>query len=110
MTIRIVMLAAAPLLLWGCASRNHLTPTHGRAFSQTLARQAANPQAGTQPVPAKGLDSQEAAIIAQSYRAQMIPEGSSAPQEQLLLVAPGAKPGGGRLGDYMPPASVPTER
>ena len=92
----------------GCASRNHLTPGHGRAYREVLARQAANPEAGKEPVASKGLDPQEAAVIAQGYRASLAPRGERVQQQPMLLVAPSAeKP---RSGDYMPPASVPQER
>ncbi len=103
-----VVLAVLPLAFAGCASRNHLTASHGRAYQTTFAHQAANPLAGRQPVASKGLDPQEAAIIAQGYRASLAPQGDTAPEQPMLLVAPSAqKP---RSADYMPPASIPSER
>ena len=97
------------ILLVGCASRNHLTAGHGRSYRAAIARQAVNPEAGKQPVASKGLDSQEAAVIAQSYRQHLAPKGESgeAPPP-MLLVAPSALKG--RQADYMPAASVPPER
>jgi len=91
----------------GCASRTHLTPGHGRAFHEAVARQAANPEAGKQPVASKGLDPQEAAVISQGYRASLASKGGTAEQQPILMVAPSAQK---RSGDYMPPASVPQER
>lgn len=93
----------------GCASRNNLTASHGRAYHEAFARQVANPEAGKQPVANKGLDPQEAAVISDSYRASLAPKGQSTQQEQLLLIAPSVQKGGGRPGNYMPPASVPPE-
>lgn len=90
----------------GCASRNHLTPGYGRAYHEALARQAANPEAGKQPVASKGLDPQEAAVISQGYRASLAPKGETVEQQPVLMVAPSAQK---RSGDYLPPASVPTE-
>jgi hypothetical protein len=97
-------------LAFGCASRNHLTAGHGRAYHESFARQVANPEAEKQPVASKGLDPQEASAISDGYRASFARKGQSARQEQLLLVAPSVQQGGARSGDYMPPASVPPER
>ncbi len=91
----------------GCASRNHLTAGHGRAYHEALARQAANPEAGKEPVASKGLDPQEAAVISQGYRASLAPQGGTVEHQPMLMVAPSAMKA--RSGDYMPPASVPTE-
>jgi hypothetical protein len=103
-----ILFLVLPLCIAGCASRNHLTAGHGRAYHEALARQAVNPRAGTQPVASKGLDSQEAAVISQGYQASLAPKGEKAEQQPILLVAPSAQKAGGR-GDYMPPASVPPE-
>jgi hypothetical protein len=106
MKLPAILLLAWPLAIAGCASRNHLTAGHGRSYHEVLARQAANPEAGSQPVASKGLDPQEAAVISQGYRASLAPKGQAAEQEPILLVAPSAQKAGPR-GDYMPPASVP---
>jgi hypothetical protein len=103
-----LLLLALPLCIAGCAPRNHLTAGHGRSYHEALARQAVNPQAGSQPVASKGLDPQEAAVISQGYRASLAPKGQTAEQQPILLVSPSAQKAGAR-GDYMPPASVPTE-
>lgn len=102
------VLALGALLLGACASRTHLSANHGRAYHQTQARQAVNPQAGEQTA-SRGLDPQEAAVVAQGYRKSLAAKGeSSVPQEQMLIVAPSAR--AGRPADYMPAASVPGER
>lgn len=93
----------------GCADRTYLTATHGRAYHAALARQAANPNAGAQqPGADKGLDSQEAAVVADGYRDSLARKGQTAPQEPVLLLAPSAREG--RSANYMPPVSVPQER
>jgi type IV pilus biogenesis protein CpaD/CtpE len=104
-----LLLLVLPLCIAGCASRNHLTSGHGRSYHEALARQAANPEAGNQSVASKGLDPEEAAVIAQGYRTSLAPKGEKVEQEPILLVAPSAQKAGAR-GDYMPPASVPQER
>jgi hypothetical protein len=110
MKILALALLALPLAIWGCASRNHLTPEHGRAYREAMARQAVNPEAGKRgPVP-KGLDPQEAAVIAAGYKASIAPKGGQVQPEPTLLIAPSVQRGGSRPGDYLPPASVPQER
>ncbi|MBN2575351.1 MAG: hypothetical protein JXP73_12370 [Deltaproteobacteria bacterium] len=107
--MKTIVAVSFAILLGGCASRTHLTAGHGRSYRAAIERQAQNPEAGKQPVAAKGLDSQEAAVIAQSYRQHLTPKGQAveAPPP-MLLVAPSALKG--RQGDYMPAASVPPER
>jgi hypothetical protein len=85
-----------------------MTAAHGRAYREILACQAANPEAGLRPGTFKGLDSQEAAVLAHGYRASLARKGQTPPPEPILLVAPSAHQS--RSGDYMPPASVPPER
>jgi hypothetical protein len=103
-------IVACALLLGvaGCADRVHLTAGHGRSYREAMARQTVNQDAGKQPVASKGLDPQEAAMIAQGYRASLGPKGETVASEQMLIVAPTAQKAG-RSGDYMPPASVPPE-
>jgi hypothetical protein len=89
----------------GACSRAHITPTHGRAFHEVFAIQDANPNRGAKPKSISGLDSQEAAIIAGSYRKALAPKdsgGVAAPQ--LLMVSPNA--GGGASAVVAP--SVPS--
>jgi hypothetical protein len=106
--MRVAILAASVLWLAACGDRSHLTAGHGRSLRQATARQVVNPEAGKQPVASKGLDPQEAAVIAQSYRQRLAPKGEAAAPEQTLMVAPSAARVG-RPGDYMPPASVPSD-
>jgi hypothetical protein len=70
----------------GC-SRAHLTPTHGQAYHGAFAAQDANPNRKAKSV--DGLDANEAAIIAGSYRRALAPKAESSPgQNQLLMMAP----------------------
>jgi hypothetical protein len=101
-------LGLAFALLAACAaggcSRAHLTSSHGRSYRETFAAQDANPnRKNTKSV--HGLDSQEAAIIAGSYRKALAPkESSSAAAPQLLMVN---QPRGGNEAASLP-ASVPS--
>ena len=88
----------------GCA-RTHLTATHGRAFHEAFAIQDANPnRKGSNPKSVNGLDSQEAAIIAGSYRKALAPKAEVANNGQLLMMSPNQ--GGGLAAGAMAP-SVP---
>jgi hypothetical protein len=103
--MKLLVLACA-LLLFGCAERTHMRPGHGSAYRATLIRQTVNPGAGAQSAEPRGLDAQEAAVIAQSYRSSLARKGQVAPQEAALLhVAPSS--GTGK--DDLPLASVPSE-
>jgi hypothetical protein len=91
-SLRLTLLAAAcllPLLTLGACSRAHITPSHGRAFREAFAIQDANPNRGANKKSINGLDSQEAAIIAGSYRKALAPKGDVGNSgQQLLMVSP----------------------
>jgi hypothetical protein len=88
----------------GC-DRTYLTPTHGRAYRQIFAVQTVNPDRKADPNAVHGLDSQEASIIAHSYRKGLSPKDDSAvSQQQLLMYSPRA----GLRDTNMPPPSVPS--
>jgi hypothetical protein len=78
-----LLLAATSL---ACGGSARMTRSHGRAYHEAVARQTANP-AGAPQKPARGLDSQEAAIVANSYRKGLTPKGTSAEEQPLLLLA-----------------------
>jgi hypothetical protein len=91
--------------LGGACSRARLTSTHGRAFHEVFTKQDANP-GRKESKSIAGLDSQEAAIIAGSYRKGLAPKvdtGGNGPQ--LLMVNPN-RGGGDNPGASMP--SVPS--
>jgi hypothetical protein len=87
----------------GCA-RTHLTASHGRAFHEAFAIQDANPNRSGNPKSVNGLDSQEASIIAGSYRRALAPKAEAANNGQLLMMSPNQ--GGGLAAGAMAP-SVP---
>lgn len=94
------------VLAAGCAERTHLTASYGRAYHLAFAGQVANPKTLETPKSAKtGLDSQEAAIVAKTYRAGLAGKGTGTPENQpMLLMSPQHSQG---TGPYMPPPSVP---
>jgi hypothetical protein len=88
-----------------CASRAHMWEASGRSYSAALAQQAPQPKTPVKG-PVGGLDSQEAAIIAQTYRRGLAPKAAQ-PREApvLILGQPSAETGGYSL----PPPSVPAK-
>jgi len=86
----LLVVVALCVLGLGACSRAHITPSHGRAFHEAFAIQDANPNRGKTPKSIHGLDSQEAAIIAGSYRKGLAPKADT-PQNagQLLMVNSG---------------------
>jgi hypothetical protein len=87
----------------GCA-RTHLTASHGRAFHEAFAIQDANPNRKGTPKSVNGLDSQEASIIAGSYRRALAPKADVAPTGNQVLMSPNRN-GGLEAGALAP--SVP---
>ena len=77
----------------GCGAREHLTRTHGVASHDIFRLQKLRPDAGRNSAPELGLDSQEAAIVAETYRKGLVPKGerSVADQQPILFVAPEPK-------------------
>jgi hypothetical protein len=100
-----VVVGFAALAAAGCSGADHLTRAHGRAYQAHFQRQAANPAALEEAE--KGLDSDEAAIIAGAYRRSLAPKGTSdEAASEVLLVAPPPR-GGERTAPLAP--SVPKE-
>jgi len=102
-------LAVAGLALLGGAGcdRAKMTESHGRAYREAFARQIANPAAATkgQPGPVQqGLDSQEAAIVSNTYRKNLAPKADEPTRGQMLYNAP-RNPQAERAD--LPPPSVP---
>lgn len=100
--------ALATFLVAGCADRQHLTKSHGRAYSEAFNRQTVNPNPPPRTGradPTLGLDSQEAAAVAKSYRRSLAgKEGGSDGTTQPMVIMNSA---GGQPSTYMPPPSVP---
>jgi hypothetical protein len=87
----------------GC-DRSHLTATYARSFHTTFAVQTVNPDRRGDAKTVMGLDSQEAAIIAGTYRKQLSPTSSEASNQAQLLTY--SSRGGLREASVMPPPSV----
>jgi hypothetical protein len=91
-----------------CADRTYLTKSHGRAYSEAFGRQTVNPDPPPRAHHAdatQGLDSQEAAAVAGSYRRSLSgKEGTAEGMQPTLIMTPGA----GQPTPYMPPPSVPS--
>jgi hypothetical protein len=97
---------AAALLLSACGHQ-HLWDARGRSYHSEFALQRAPHPAGAKHAEAvRGLDSQEAAIIAASYRRSLVPKDTKVQEQPVLLIAP--QPGGqGSMA--LPLPSVPKE-
>jgi hypothetical protein len=109
-TTRKLVLAFSLLLGTGAAcDRTYLTPSHGRAYRQAFAVQTVNPGRQTDATAVHGLDSQEAAIVAQTYRHNLAPKDQAAAMSSgagaPLMYAPSTAPR-----DNMPPPSVPADQ
>jgi type IV pilus biogenesis protein CpaD/CtpE len=104
--MKTIVLTAVVVLAAGCA-REHLTETHGRSMRETFTAQQANPGAprGSAPAALNGLDSQEATIIAETYRRSLAPKGERIEEPPVLLLSPQANRGMQRP---LPP-SVPSK-
>jgi hypothetical protein len=88
MRVAATLLVAGAALL-ACGSRAHLTESHGRSYNAAFARQGAEPAHRTRPAQAlTGLDSQEASIVATSYRRSLAPRSAAAEPPPVLMVAP----------------------
>lgn len=103
--MRKIVVATMAVLLGACTGSSHLSNGYGRSFrSSWRAQHAAE---GQQPKPAvKGLDSEEATIVASSYRTSLAPKGAKGEEPEILYVAPPQR--GDRQTKLAP--SVPTER
>ena len=74
------VVSVVALGLAGCSGNPHLTREHGRSYRAFLERQAFHRAAATPPYQEaeKGLDAQEAAIVARSYRQGLAPKDAAA--------------------------------
>jgi hypothetical protein len=100
-----VILVFAALAAAGCSGPKHMSRNHGKAFRAHFERQVANPAALEEAE--KGLDSEEAAIVAGAYRRSLAPKNArDEDQSEVLLLA--APPRGGERQAPLAP-SVPKE-
>jgi hypothetical protein len=105
MSVRLLLTSMVVLSLGACADRTHLREGFGESNRKAMARQVVNPKAGG-PAPDKGLDPQEATIVARSYQRSLSPKDQSDAAEPMLFISPQAQK---TRGDYLPPPSVPGE-
>ncbi len=87
-----------------CSNRQHLSDAYASSYDAAFRVQAPAPAGG----PARattGLDSQEAAIVSDSYRKSLAPKDAKTTDQPVLYVAPPSR-------DYAQPLapSVPKER
>lgn len=83
-------LGVAALVFGAGCDRTHLSPTLGWAVRGALREQVIYPRAGELIKPAGGLDSEEAAAIAKTYRKSLSPKSGAegGGQSQLLILPP----------------------
>jgi hypothetical protein len=97
------IMAGCVVLLSAVACRQrHLSEDFGRSYVRSFLAQQVRPP-GTAPAEAiTGLDSQEAAITADNYRAGLVPEGKTVDAEPTVIVAPPAREQATRLAPSVP--------
>jgi hypothetical protein len=101
----LVVMITAALAGPGCGWRKqHIVPGYGSSCDRAFAAQAV-PRKGGPAQAAAGLDSQEAAIVSQTYRTGLSPKDVKPKDQPILLVAPPSRDGAPKLAP-----SVPQER
>lgn len=86
----------------GCG-RAHLTGAHGRSTRAVFALQDANAGQTRRAEIPPGLDSQEAGIIAESYRKSLAPKGTAVDEQPAVMIV--QEPSGSKAAPLAP--SVP---
>ncbi len=82
----VVVVATAASLLEGCSGQRHLARGYG-VSREAFRAQRAVPEPSAAP-DVTGLDSQEAAIIADGYRRSLAPKGAQVEEQPVILLAP----------------------
>lgn len=83
-------------------SQRHLSKDFGRSYVRTFMVQQVRPP-GTPPAEAVvGLDSQEAGITADNYRAGLAPKGGTVEPEPTVIIAPPSREQPVRLAPSVP--------
>jgi FMN-dependent NADH-azoreductase len=99
------LLVMAAVVAAGCTGSSHLTENFGKSYRETMRAQHTGDAALAKQA-VKGLDSEEATIVASSYRKSLAPKGqTSDAQPEILYVAPQRDGGQTQLAP-----SVPQER
>ena len=102
MSVRCSLIVVA-MALTACRQQ-HLIPGYGKSYDAAFQAQAP-PRKGGPARAATGLDSQEAAIIAETYRTSLAPKEAKPKQEPMLIVTPPSR----EVPQKLAP-SVPQER
>ena len=93
-TITAALLSLVVATASGCSWRQqHLTRNYGQSYATAFAAQRVSAEKAAPAQAVTGLDSQEAAIICDTYRASLAPKGVAAPEQPLLMIAPQKAPG-----------------
>lgn len=95
---------ATALATAACGPRPHLIDGHGTSYRAAFAAQAP-PRADGPAQASVGLDSQEAAIVAHTYRAGLAPKDERPKEQPVLVVTPPSRDAPQKLAP-----SVPQER
>jgi len=101
MSVRCSLIVVAMAL--AACRQQHLIPGYGKSYDAAFQAQA--PQRKEPARAATGLDSQEAAIIAETYRTSLAPKEAKPKQEPMLIVTPPSR----EVPQKLAP-SVPQER
>lgn len=102
--MRTIGIVAACVVLCStvACSQRHLSKDFGRSYVRAFLAQQVRP-AGTAPAEAVvGLDSQEAAITADNYRAGLAPKDGTVEAEPTVIVAPPSREQPTRLAPSVP--------
>jgi hypothetical protein len=97
------------LIVIGAAAcdRTHLSACYGQSVRRAFKAQVIDPAAGERPGNTQGLDPEEAAIVAKSYRESLSPKREDTGRMP-LVVMPTAQPGGGVPLPNVPPSVPPS--
>ncbi len=91
------------LLVGGACDRTHLSAAYGQSLRRALKAQVIDPAAGERPGSAQGLDPEEAAIVAKSYRESLSPKKEDTGRMPLVVLPTTQQPGAPAA---MPPAAT----
>ena len=88
-TITAALLLLSVATATGCGWRKqHLTADYGRSYANAFAVQRVTSERAAPAAAVTGLDSQEAAIISDTYRASLAPKGVAVTEQPVLMIAP----------------------
>lgn len=102
--MRTIGIVAACVVLCStvACSQRHLSKDFGRSYVRSFLAQQVRPPATAPAEATVGLDSQEAAITADNYRASLAPKGETVEAEPTVIVAPPSRERPTRLAPSVP--------